>query len=112
MTAGISITVLSPGGRHEDQILVRSRCRIVLFDDEKAVLMARARSVRGAYPDRLRARIVLAAAGMTNAAIAAHEGVHVDTARKWRRLRFCRLHKPHDREAAASRSTVWPGQLS
>jgi transposase len=48
--------------------------------------MARARSVRGACRDRLRARIVLtAAAGMANAAIAAHEGVHVDTVRKWRR---------------------------
>ena len=50
------------------------------------MLMARARSARGAYRDRLRARIVLAAAaGMTNAAIATHEGVHVDTVRKWRR---------------------------
>jgi len=58
----------------------------VLSDGEQAVLMARARSVRGAYRDRLRARIVLAAAaGMTNAAIAAHEGVHADTVRKWRR---------------------------
>ena len=48
--------------------------------------MARARSVRGAWRDRLRARIVLAAAaGMTNAAIAAQQGVHVDTVRKWRR---------------------------
>jgi transposase len=57
----------------------------VLSDDEQAVLMARARSVCGAYRDRLRARIVLAAAaGMTNAAVAAHEGVHVDTVRKWR----------------------------
>jgi transposase len=65
---------------------MRSPCQIVLSDDEQAVLMARARSVRGAYRDRLRARIVLAAAaGMTNAAIAAREGVHVDTARKWRR---------------------------
>jgi transposase len=78
--------LLSPGGRHEDQMLMRSPCQIVLSDDEQAVLMARARSVRGAYRDRLRARIVLAAAvGMTNAAIAVHEGVHVDTVRKWRR---------------------------
>jgi len=65
---------------------MRSPYQIVLSDDEQAVLTARARSVRGAYRDRLRARIVLAAAaGRTNAAIAAHEGVHVDTARKWRR---------------------------
>jgi transposase len=65
---------------------MRSPYQIVLSDDEQAVLMARARSVRGAYRDRLRARIVLAAAAeVTNAAIAAHEGVHVDTVRKWRR---------------------------
>jgi transposase len=65
---------------------MRSPWQIVLSDDEQAVLMARARSVRGAYRDRLRARIVLAAAaGMTNAAVAVQEGVHVDTARKWRR---------------------------
>jgi transposase len=48
--------------------------------------MARARSVRSEYRDRLRARIVLAAAaGSTNVAIAAQVGVHVDTVRKWRR---------------------------
>jgi transposase len=48
--------------------------------------MARARSVRGAYRDRLRARIVLAAAaGTANAAIAADLGICVDTVRKWRR---------------------------
>jgi transposase len=48
--------------------------------------MARARSVRGAYRDRLRARIVLAAAaGKNNAAIAAEAGVCTDTVRKWRR---------------------------
>jgi transposase len=65
---------------------MRSPYQIVLSDDEQAVLTARARSVRGAWRDRLRARIVLAAAaGMTNAAVAAQEGVHVDTARKWRR---------------------------
>ena len=65
---------------------MRSPYQIVLSDDEQAVLTARARSVRGAYRDRLRARIVLAAAaGMTNAAIAAQEGVHADTVRKWRR---------------------------
>ena len=48
--------------------------------------MTRARSLRGGYRDRLRARIVLAAAaGGTNAAIAAQLGVHADTVRKWRR---------------------------
>jgi len=50
------------------------------------VLMARARSVRSEYRDRLRARIVLAAAaGEENATIATRAGVHADTARKWRR---------------------------
>ena len=49
------------------------------------MLANRARSVRGPYRDRLRAQIVLAAAaGSTNAAIAAQVGVHVDTVRKWR----------------------------
>ncbi len=48
--------------------------------------MARARSVRGPYRDRLRAQIVLAAAaGSTNVAIAGRVGAHVDTVRKWRR---------------------------
>jgi transposase len=59
---------------------------IVLSGEEEAVLMARARSARGAYRDRLRARIVLAAAaGKTNAAIAVELGVCTDTVRKWRR---------------------------
>jgi transposase len=65
---------------------VQSLYQIVLSGEEEAVLMARARSVRGAYRDRLRARIVLAvAAGKTNATIAVQVGVHVDTVRKWRR---------------------------
>ncbi len=65
---------------------MRSPYQIVLSDEENAVLMARARSVRGAYRDRLRARIVLAAAaGKTNAAIARELGVCTDTVRKWRR---------------------------
>jgi transposase len=63
-----------------------SGCLIVLSGEEEAVLMARARSVRSEYRDRLRARIVLAAAaGKNNAAIAVEAGVHVDTVRKWRR---------------------------
>lgn len=42
--------------------------------------------MRSPYRDRLRAQVVLAAAaGRTNAAIAAQVGVHVDTVRKWRR---------------------------
>jgi transposase len=59
---------------------------IVLSGEEQAVLAARARSVRSQYRDRLRAAIVLAAAaGASNAAIAAQVGAHVDTVRKWRR---------------------------
>ena len=65
---------------------VISPYQIVLSGEEEAVLAARARSVRSPYRDRLRAQIVLAAAaGSTNAAIAAQVGVHVDTVRKWRR---------------------------
>ena len=65
---------------------MRSPYQIVLSDAEQAVLMARARSVRGAFRDRLRARIVLAAAaGMANTAIARELGVCADTVRKWRR---------------------------
>jgi transposase len=60
--------------------------QIVLSGGEQAVLAARARSVRGPYRDRLRARIVLAAAaGQANAAIARQLGVCTDTVRKWRR---------------------------
>jgi transposase len=59
---------------------------IVLTAAEEAVLTARARSGRTEHRDRLRARIVLAAAGgASNAAIAAQLGVCVDTARRWRR---------------------------
>jgi transposase len=59
---------------------------IVLSGEEEAVLTARARSARSEYRDRLRAKIVLAAAGgKTNAAIAAELGACTDTVRKWRR---------------------------
>ncbi len=72
--------------RHKVQVPVISPYRIALTAEEESVLMARARSVRGSYRDRLRAQIVLAAAAdSTNVAIAAQVGVHVDTVRKWRR---------------------------
>lgn len=59
---------------------------IVLAAAEETVLSARAHHARTEHRDRLRARIVLAAAGgASNAAIAADLGVCVDTARKWRR---------------------------
>jgi len=65
---------------------VLSPYQIVLSGEEEAVLAARARSVRGPYRDRLRSRIVLAAAaGKNNAAIAVEMGVCADTVRKWRR---------------------------
>src|SRR2546421_474281 len=65
---------------------VLSPYQIVLSGEEEAVLAARARSVRGPYRDRLRAKIVLAAAaGQDNAAIARELGVCTDTVRKWRR---------------------------
>jgi transposase len=72
--------------RHKELMPVMSPYLIVLSSKEEAVLAARARSVRGAYRDRMRAQIVLAAAaGSHNAAIAGQVGVHVDTVRKWRR---------------------------
>ncbi len=66
---------------------------IVLSEAEEVVLVARARSVSGPYRDRLRARIVLAAAaGGTNTAIAVQVGVCTDTVSKWRsRYATCRL---------------------
>ncbi len=59
---------------------------IALSAADDAVLTARARSLKAALRDVLRAKIVLAAAeGTANAVIAADLGVHVDTVRKWRR---------------------------
>jgi len=59
---------------------------IVLTATEEAVLTVRARSGRTEHRDRVRARIVLAAAaGVSNTAIAAELGLCVDTARRWRR---------------------------
>ncbi len=60
--------------------------RIMLTDQDHAALTALAHRPTAAYRLVLRARIVLAAAdGASNPAIAAAVGVHVDTARKWRR---------------------------
>src|SRR3982751_4983708 len=65
---------------------ITSRLVIVLTAAEEAVLTVRARSGRTEHRDRVRARIVLAAAaGGSNAAIAAELGLCVDTARRWRR---------------------------
>jgi transposase len=63
---------------------------VTLTDPERRYLSRRARSTRTPHRDRIRARIVLAAAdGATNAAIARQVGVDVDTVRKWRK-RFAR----------------------
>ena len=60
--------------------------QIVLSAGEETALTARVRSMRGPYRDRLRAKIVLAAAvGHANAVIARELGVCTDTVRKWRR---------------------------
>jgi len=60
---------------------------IVLTAAEQTVLTARTRSGRTEHRDRVRARIVLAAAaGVSNAAIAAELGLCVDTARRWRQI--------------------------
>ena len=64
--------------------------------------MARARSARGPYRDRVRAAIVLAAAaGQGNTAIAAELGVCTDTVRKWRR-RFAASRLPGLKDAPRS----------
>jgi hypothetical protein len=62
-----------------------SPCPIILTTGERAALHALARRPTTAYRLVVRARIVLAAAaGGSNAAIAAQRRVHVDTVRKWR----------------------------
>ena len=63
--------------------------RVVLADQERRVLVKRARSERAAHRDVLRAQVILAAAeGASNAEIARRLGVCDDTVRKWR-ARFC-----------------------
>jgi hypothetical protein len=78
--SGLAITVcrLIGGVGLRDNLLmpVTSPFVVVLTAAEEAVLTARARSGRTEYRDRVRARIVLAAAaGCSNAAIAAQLGV-------------------------------------
>jgi transposase len=76
--------------------------QISLSAGEQTALAARARSARGPYRDRLRAKIVLAAAaGQDNAAIAAELGVCTDTVRKWRR-RFAASRLPGLKDAPRS----------
>ena len=62
-----------------------SAASIVLSDITRRMLTRRAHAPTSSVRDVLRARIVLAAAaGVSNAEIAASLGVHVDTVRKWR----------------------------
>jgi len=59
---------------------------VVLAESERWELSRRARSTRSPHRDRVRARIVLAAAdGELNAVIARRIGIGVDTVRKWRK---------------------------
>ncbi len=68
--------------------------RVVVTDQDRRVLVHRARSERAAHRDVLRAQIVLAAAdGASNAEIARGLGVCDDTVRKWR-ARFCQQGLP------------------
>jgi transposase len=63
--------------------------RVVLTDQERRLLVKRARSERAAHRDVLRAQIILAAAEeASNAETARRLGVCDDTVRKWR-SRFC-----------------------
>ena len=65
--------------------MVSSPIVIILSDEDRAVLAARARSVRCPYRDVVRARIILAAADATpNTTIATSLDLHVDTVSKWR----------------------------
>ena len=67
-------------------MMISSPFLINLTDSERAVLTARVRAARTEHRDRVRARIVMAAAaGRTNAEISTEVGLHVDTVRKWRR---------------------------
>jgi transposase len=71
-------------------MIISSPLVIILSTEERSELSARANAARRAHREVLRAQIILAAAaGTSNAAIAADLGLHVDTVRKWRQ-RFSR----------------------
>src|SRR5664279_3683092 len=83
---GVSYRVCSTVCDTKDHMPLSSPFVIVLTDPERRELSRRARSTRTPYRDRLRARIVLAAAdGAANAEFARRVGVDVDTVRKWRK---------------------------
>lgn len=67
-------------------MVISSPFVIILSAADRDELRARVRAARTEHRDRLRAQIVLAAAGgKTNAAIATDLGICVDTVRKWRK---------------------------
>ena len=72
--------------RDNKGMIISSPYLIILSAEEHAELTVRATGARTAHRDVVRAHIILAAAdGRSNAAIAAHLRLHVDTVRKWRR---------------------------
>jgi transposase len=85
---GVALTESTLAARQTAMATV-SPYRVVLTDQERRVLVKRARSERAAHRDVLRAQIILAAAeDASNAEIARRLGVCDDTVRKWR-SRFC-----------------------
>lgn len=89
-------------GRRPVRMPISAAVPIRLTDVDRRVLIRRAHAPTVAVRDRLRARVVLAAAiGTPNAVIAATEHVHVDTVRKWRG-RFAANGLPGLRDAARS----------
>jgi transposase len=79
----------SASAARQTAMAMRSPYQVVVTDQERRVLVKRARSERVAHREVLRAQIVLAAAdGASNAEIARRLGVCQDTVRKWR-ARFC-----------------------
>jgi transposase len=67
-------------------MIISSPFVIILSAEEHQELTLRAHAARTAHRDVIRAQIILsAAAGQSNAAIAAEVDVHLDTVRKWRR---------------------------
>jgi transposase-like protein len=95
-------------------MIISSPYLIILSAEEHAELTVRANGARAAHRDVVRAHIILAAAdGRSNAAIAAHLRLHVDTVRKWRRRfhrqRLARTHRSaSDRTATGAISPLAP----
>lgn len=72
--------------RHKEIMTMSSPYVFILSDADRVVLRARVRSGRTTHRDRVRARIVLAAAdGVPHSVIAEDLGICVDTVRKWRK---------------------------